>query len=244
MGARLRALTFEAVLWASVVVYSSTILLLGPVSKRTRLVAIGQHWARSILWALKVLCGIDYRIVGEGTLSGRRGFVVVSNHQSAWETIALATILPVHQTWVLKEELLRIPFFGWALRRCEPIAIKRQDRRRAMRQLLQMGRERISQGDCVVIFPEGTRVAPGTYKRFGLGSALLAASAGAAIVPIAHNAGYFWPRQTLAKRVGTIDVVVGPAIEAADQEPQAINGQVEQWIRTALESLPGPPCPP
>lgn len=244
MGARLRALVFEAVLWASVVAYGSLILLVAPFSQRPTLTAMGQHWARSVLRALKWLCGIDYRIRGEGSLSDLRGVVVVSNHQSAWETLALATILPVHQTWVMKEELLRIPFFGWALRLFEPIAIKRTDGRRAMKQLLQVGGERLRQGQCVVIFPEGTRVAPDARRRFGIGGALLATSTGTEIVPIAHNAGHFWPRRGLVKRAGTIDVVIGPAIETDGQKAEAINSQVEQWIRATLRSLPAPTVRP
>jgi 1-acyl-sn-glycerol-3-phosphate acyltransferase len=140
----------------------------------------------------------------------------------------------------MKRELLRIPFFGWALALFDPIAIKRSDGRRAMKQLLEAGAERLARGHSVVIFPEGTRVGPGKRKRFGLGGALLASRAGVPIVLVAHNAGYFWPKRGLIKRPGTIEVVVGPRMESAGLSPTALNAQVEQWVRTTQESLPAP----
>lgn len=237
---RIRAAAFDAFLWGSVVVYGGLLLLAAPLVPRPRLVAIGRLWGRSVLWALNRLCGIDHRVRGRCPPPGPGGQVLVSNHQSAWETIAIATILPGPQTWVVKRELLRIPFFGWALALFEPIAIQRADGRRAMRQLLETGAEHLERGHSVVIFPEGTRVSPDEHKRFGLGGALLATRAGAPVVPIAHNAGYFWPRRSLVKRPGTIDVMIGPAITSTGLSATALNAQLEQWVRATQASLPAP----
>ncbi|MFW5723313.1 MAG: lysophospholipid acyltransferase family protein [Halochromatium sp.] len=234
---RFRASLFEAFLWLSVLGYGLLMRLLALGLSRQRLMAIALHWQRAVLWGLRRLCGIDYRVQGEAHLLEGRGQIILSNHQSAWETIALGRLLPMPQTWVMKQELLRIPFFGWALSLFEPIAIDRSAGRQAMRQLLTVGAERLARGHCLVIFPEGTRVAPGASKRFGLGGALLAERPGAPVVPIAHNAGCFWGRQTLGKYAGTIDVVIGPPIETQGLSAQEINRRAEDWIRTTTQAL-------
>ncbi len=234
---RLRAILFEAFLWLSVVGYGTLILLLAPWGSRQRLTALSLHWQRTVLWALRRLCRIEHRVRGRAHLHVGRGQLVLSNHQSTWETIALGSILPLPQTWVMKQELLRLPFFGWALSLFEPIAIDRSAGRRAMKQLLAVGAERLARGHCLVIFPEGTRVAPGESKRFGLGGAILAARTGVPVVPIAHNAGCFWGRHQLRKRAGMIDVVIGPPIETQGLSAQEINQRVEAWIRTTTRSL-------
>lgn len=234
---RFRAILFEAFLWLSVVGYGTLMRLLAPALSRPRLTSIGLHWQRMVLWALRRLCGIDHRVRGRVHLLAGRGQIILSNHQSAWETIALGHILPMPQTWVMKQELLRIPFFGWALSLFDPIAIDRSAGRQAMKQLLAVGAERLARRHCLVIFPEGTRVTLGVSKRFGLGGALLAERTGAPVVPIAHNAGCFWGRRPLRKRAGTIDVVIGPPIETQGLSAQEINRQAEQWIRTTTQTL-------
>jgi 1-acyl-sn-glycerol-3-phosphate acyltransferase len=163
----------------------------------------------------------------------------VSNHQSAWETIALGVILPLPQTWVMKRELLRIPFFGWALALFEPIAIARASGQRALRQVLEAGSERIRRHHSVIIFPEGTRISPTETKRFGLGAARLAALTGAPVVPVAHNAGHYWPRRVLAKVPGTIEIVIGPPIDTIGRDAGSINRLAEKWINETRHSLPG-----
>ncbi len=235
----LRAFIFEVCLWLSVVVYGTLMLLLASVLPARRLQQLARHWQRAVLWTLRGLCRIDYRVSGLEYLQQHQaqGQIILSNHQSAWETIALGTLLSGPQSWVMKRELLRIPFFGWALALFRPIAIERSAKRQAMRQLLAVGAERLAVGHSVVIFPEGTRVAPGTVKRFGLGGAMLAARTQAPIVPIAHNAGCFWGRNQWRKRPGTIDVVIGPPIETKGLTASAINALAEGWIRSTAETL-------
>lgn len=236
-----RALSFAAFLWLSAVIYSTLLLILFPVLPRQHLQRLVLQWEHAVLWALRTLCGLSYRVTGlEHLQSGQghgQGRIIFSNHQSAWETIALGPLLPTPQTWVTKRELLLIPFFGWALALFRPIAIDRSAGRQAMKQLLSVGAERLALGHSVVIFPEGTRVAPGKLKRFGIGGAMLAACTGVPVVPIAHNAGCFWGRNQLRKRPGMIDVVIGPPIATKGLSASAINALAEDWISTAATAL-------
>jgi 1-acyl-sn-glycerol-3-phosphate acyltransferase len=159
-------------------------------------------------------------------------------HQSAWETIALRALLPPPQAWVLKQELLRVPFFGIALKRCEPIAIDRKSGRKAVRQVLTQGIHALEQGRWVIIFPEGTRVAPGVRKKYGVGGGLLAEKSGIPVVPIAHNAGTFWRRRSISKHPGTVEVVVGEPISTAGRSATEIMETVEDWIESEVDRLP------
>jgi 1-acyl-sn-glycerol-3-phosphate acyltransferase len=235
--ASLRGLSFEAFFWLSIFVYSGLMLLAAPFSRRL-LLALGRQWGSVALWGLASLCGIRYRVSGRGRLRGTGGQIVLSNHQSTWETIALGLIVPPPQCWVLKRELMWIPFFGWALRLFDPIAIDRKAGRDAMRQIIRSGSARLAEGYNVVIFPEGTRVPPEHQRPFAPGGAILAAKTGAAVIPVAHNAGRFWPKRGIAKYPGTIDLVIGPAIESSGLSAEAINQRAEAWIRTTLRGLP------
>ena len=194
-------------------------------------------WSKIMLWLLRVLCGVRCRVEGREHLP-RRPAVILSKHQSAWETLAFQQIFPP-QVHVLKRELLWIPFFGWGLALMSPIAIDRARGTAALRQIARKGRERLEQGFWVVIFPEGTRVAPGEKRRYQLGGAWLAAHAGAPVVPVAHNGGRAWPKKSFLKHPGRVTVRIGPAIETAGRDPQAINAEAEAWIeaqQTALDA--------
>ena len=159
-------------------------------------------------------------------------------HSSAWETIAQLILFP-RQVWVMKRQLLWVPFFGWALAVFNPIAIDRRGGRRAVGQVLRQGQQRLAEGHWVMIFPEGTRVAPGERRRYGLSGALLAAMTELPVIPVTHNAGDFWPRRGVLKRPGTIRMVIGPPIEAAGRSPRDVNRDVEAWIETTLEEIRG-----
>lgn len=211
-----------------------TIGLLMPYRSRCQ---IANAWGKLNLWFLSLICGLKYEITGWENLP-QRDAIILSKHQSTWETIALRGLLPPEQAWVLKRELLWIPLFGWALAAAEAIGIDRSSGRSAMRQVITKGTKRLKQGRLVIIFPEGTRVAPGERKRYGLGGALLAEKSGYPIVPIAHNAGVFWRRRGVQKYPGTIQLVIGPAIETKDKTANEINTLVEEWIESTVESLP------
>ncbi len=194
-------------------------------------------WSRLVIHLARTLIGIRWRVEGAEHLPGRPS-IILSHHQSAWETMAFQVIFPP-QVHVLKRELLWIPFFGWGLALMSPIAIDRRRGVAALRSIARRGRERLAQGFCVVVFPEGTRVAPGERRPYQLGGAWLAADSGAPVVPVAHNAGLFWPRNAFLKRAGTITVRIGPVIESAQRDAQTINRLAQQWIDEQQKDL----CP-
>jgi 1-acyl-sn-glycerol-3-phosphate acyltransferase len=232
----LRSALFNLIMWLSVLVYAPLTLFTFPFPFAWRYRFISQ-WARFQVWLLEVLCGLDYCVEGLEHLP-RGPAIVLAKHQSAWETIAFQCIFPP-QTWVLKRELLWVPFFGWGLALLKPIAIRRGAGRQAIEQLVSEGRARLEEGIWVVIFPEGTRVAPGTRGRYRIGGAVLAAETGYPVVPVAHNAGLYWRRRSFVKRPGTIRVVVGPVIDPHGKRPEEILAQTEAWIEARMPELEG-----
>jgi 1-acyl-sn-glycerol-3-phosphate acyltransferase len=204
-----------------------------PALTRYRLIT---GWAYIMLALLKSLCGIRYRVEGADRIPATP-CVIMAKHQSAWETIAFQAIFPP-QVHVLKRELLWIPFFGWGLAMVSPIAIDRRAGRRALRQMIEQGADRLKRGFNVIVFPEGTRVAPGVRGRYRPGGAILASESGAPILPVAHNAGSCWPRNAFLKRPGTITVSVGPLI--AGMTADDAMGKVEEWIETEMLRLEAP----
>ena len=230
----LRSLLFNFIMFSSVTIYALLSIGTFPFSPLTRYRFISR-WARFIIWILKVLCNLDYVVEG-GEHLPKTPFIILAKHQSTWETLAFQQIFPP-QVWVLKGELLWVPFFGWGLAMTQPIAINRNDRKKAMEQIVEQGRDRLETGRCVVVFPEGTRVAVDEQRRYGIGGAVLAARTGYPVVPVAHNAGYFWPRRGFIKRPGTIRVVIGPTITSHGKTPEEIRLLVETWIETTMVRL-------
>lgn len=207
-----------------------------PVAKRF---AVISNWARFNLWLAKIICGLDFRVRGGEHIKGDAG-IILCKHSSTWETLALQVIFP-DQAWVLKQELLRVPFFGWGLRMLQPIAIDRKAGRKAIDQIAEQGAEKLKSGRWLVIFPEGTRVPAGEVGRYGVGGPVVAVRTKARVLPVTHNAGYFWPRQNLKIYPGTVDVVIGEPIEIGDQSPQQLRNQVQEWIEGELDRLPRGP---
>jgi len=215
-------------------VFSTLAMLTFPFSPLTRYRLISSY-ARTMLWVLKVVCGIRHEVTGIENIP-KSPCVVLCKHQSAWETLALQAIFPP-QAWVLKRELLWIPIFGWGLAMTSPIAINRSDGKGAVKQLLKQGKHRLAQGFFVVIFPEGTRIAYGERGKYKVGGALLAASAGVPVVPVAHNAGRLWGRNSFIKRPGLITMSIGAPIETAGLKSDEINSRSEAWIENEIQQL-------
>jgi 1-acyl-sn-glycerol-3-phosphate acyltransferase len=163
--------------------------------------------------------------------------VVLIKHSSSWETFAQAALLPP-QAWVLKRELTWLPFVGWAARLLRGIAVDRGAGHIAVKSVLQQGKARLAEGLWVVIFPEGTRMPPGQTRRYGISGALMAIENERLVVPVAHDAGYYWPRRGLMKKPGTIRVVIGKPVVAAGREPRQLNEEIQTWI----EAHSGPPA--
>ncbi len=188
------------------------------------------------MWFIRHLLGIRYRVIGRENIPQGQVAVVLSKHQSAWETIAYQQILPP-LSFVLKRELLRIPFFGWGLSRVPNIAIDRKAGKSALTQVLEQGRDRLNEGLWVVIFPEGTRIAPGERRPYKPGGAWLAQHTGVPVVPIAHNAGEFWRRNAFVKYPGEITVSIGPLIETEGLSAAEINAKAEEWTEAEMRKL-------
>lgn len=233
----IRSVVYFVLLAGTILIYGLPLALFGWVLPQDTVHRTGQRWGRTNLWLQKVVCGLEYEIEGLERLPPTP-FIAMAKHQSAWETIALRDILPAKQSWVLKRELLWIPVFGWALMAAKNIAIDRRAGRKAAKQIIAQGRQRLAAGYCVIVFPEGTRTAPGTRRKYGIGGGLLAEQAQVPVVPIAHNAGVFWPRRQLRKYPGTIQVVIGPAIDPAGQSAAQITRAVEDWIERQQTRLP------
>jgi len=193
-------------------------------------------WVALILWTAKVCCGLDYKVEGLEHIKGIDVGIVLCKHQSAFETIALRLIFPI-QTALLKQSLLKIPVWGWALAMLKPIAIDRSKQRESLKILLKQGKACLDEGIWVVVFPEGTRVAPGEEKKFNAGGAILAEKTGYPVIPVAHNAGEYWSRNSFLKYPGTITVKIGPVIETKGRKATDINAEAAAWIAQAMTEL-------
>ena len=193
-------------------------------------------WVKWVIWLANVCCGIHYEIDGMEYIDSTRTAIILSKHQSAWETIAYRDFLPMHSV-LLKQSLLWLPLWGWAMATLKPIAIDRKNQRAALRKLLDKGAEFLNSGLWVIIFPEGTRTAPGEMKKFNAGGAMLAQQTGYPVIPIAHNAGVYWPRYSFLKYPGTIKVKIGPPIESQGRKAAEINAEAEAWINEAMKRI-------
>lgn len=215
-------------------VFSVLAIFTFPFSPLTRYRLISSY-AKTMIWLVGVVCGIRHRVIGIENIP-QQPCIVLCKHQSAWETLALQAIFPP-QAWVLKRELLWIPFFGWGLAMTSPIAINRSDGKGAVKQLLKQGKARLAQGFFVVIFPEGTRIPYGQRGKYKVGGALLAASAGVPVVPVAHNAGRLWGRAAFIKTPGLITMSIGQPIATAGLKADEINARTEAWIENEINTL-------
>ncbi|OHC67148.1 MAG: acyl-phosphate glycerol 3-phosphate acyltransferase [Rhodocyclales bacterium GWA2_65_20] len=188
-----------------------------------------------VMWLIKNVLRIDHRVLGRENIP-QVPCVILCKHQSAWETFALQQIFAL-TSFVYKRELHWLPFFGWGLWLMPFVAIDRGAGRQALTQVAERGRNRLAAGYSVVVFPEGTRVPPGSKKRYKIGGAHLAAVSGAPVVPVALNSGEFWRRQAFIKRPGTVTVSIGPAIDPAGLSAEDINLRAEAWIENEMRRI-------
>ncbi len=235
LGAIVRSTVFAAlvVLITPPYALASWLVLPLPPHARYRIVT---SWSHVVIALARTVCGIRYRVRGCVPQGGP--YIVLANHQSAWETFAFQVLLPP-QALVLKHGLLWIPFFGWGLATLSPITVKRAAPGQTLRRLLEQGTDRIRQGFWIVIFPEGTRVPPGERATFHGGGAWLACRTNVAVVPIAHNAGELWPKNSFIKYPGTITVSIGAPIACDDIEADALNRDVAAWIEREMARITG-----
>ena len=233
----LRAFFYYAVVGPLTAVFGLLGLVILPLPRRWRYFVITRWSVFAFFW-LKVTCGLGWRVHGRENVPAGP-CVILCKHQSAWETMALQMVFPP-QSQVAKKELLYLPFFGWGLASLNPIFIDRKAGSKAARYLLSAGKERLKDGWCVLIFPEGTRTVPGQRGKYSSSGAMLALQSGYPLVPVAHNAGVFWPRNAFLKHSGTIDLVVGPPIDPAGRSAADLTREAEAWIEARCAELPGP----
>lgn len=231
----LRSALFWLVMVIVFIFFSVTGLLaaLFPFKPRYKYLSLAP---RLCIYALRWICGVRYVVEHEVGSMPTHPSIVYSNHQSTWETFAFTFLFPP-QVWVLKKSLLKVPFFGWGISLLRPIAIDRAAGGKALDQVVEQGRERLDNDIWVVIFPEGTRVPIGGKRRFKNGGAYLAEKTGYPVIPVAHNAGRCWPKDSFLKYPGLVTVKVGEAIQTESKSAEEINDEAESWIRQQLVTL-------
>jgi len=233
-GVVLRSTLFALFQAAVTLLFSLVALATFPLKPVVRY-RIVTTWSRLVVGAAESICGIRYRVLGAEQLPPPP-YIVLSKHQSAWETLAFQQIFPP-QVWVVKRELLWIPFFGWGFAMLSPIAIDRGAGPRALRHMLEQARDRLAQGFCIVIFPEGTRVTPGRRGNYQVGGAWLAVKTATPVLPVAHNAGELWRRRAFVKRPGVVTVSIGAPIDTRQLTPDELIRRVEDWIEREMQRI-------
>lgn len=229
-----RSLAFTIVMSLATFFYSFLCLLVKPFPSQCRYTTI-TLWTRFIIASAKYICGIQYKVIGLDNIPKDNG-IIFAKHQSTWETFFLPIIF--HQpTIILKKELLKIPFFGWGLSLLDPIAIDRNDRKSALEQIIQQGKQCLAKGRFILCFPEGTRTKPGQKVKYKIGAAKLAEATKANVIPVAHNAGTIWPKKGFMKYPGTITVVIGKSISSADKAALEILAEAQDWIEGEVDKL-------
>jgi 1-acyl-sn-glycerol-3-phosphate acyltransferase len=232
----LRSVLFYVGLAAATLLFVPLCLIIRPLPFVTRFRVVSR-WSAFNLWWLRITCGLSHVVEGLENIPDEP-CVILCKHQSAWETLALQMIFPA-QVWVLKRELLRIPIYGWGLATMEPIAIDRAAGMKSLKFIATEGKRWLDRGVWVVVFPEGTRVPPGERRRYQAGGGLLAVESGRKVVPVAHNSGWFWPRNSLRKKPGVITMRIGPPIDGAGREADEVTRLAEEWIEGAAMELLG-----
>lgn len=232
---KLRSLLYFIGVTPLTVLFSLISIIILPLPRGARY-QIVIRWSQCALWWLKITCGLSHQVSGLENIPAQAG-VIFCKHQSAWETMSMQFIFPPHAQ-VLKRELFWIPFFGWGLASLNPIAIDRSAGAKAMRQVLKQGQERIDAGWWILLFPEGTRTAPGAKGNYSPSAAALAKRTKSPLIPVAHNAGQYWSRNAFEKHPGVIQVVIGAPLELEGKSAAEITAEAESWIEETCAKLP------
>lgn len=217
-------------------VIATSIMILMFWAPREWLWWLNIKYCSMILWAGGFFCGMKVVVEGGENIPDEPSVLMIK-HTSTLETYGHVTMFP-RTAWVVKQELVRAPFFGWAMGLVyQPIAINRKAGTSSVKQVIAQGQDRLRDGVWVSVFPEGTRVPPGETRKYGISGAALAKEADVLIVPVAHNAGDFWRRQEFVKRAGTVRFCIGPPISAQGRPPKETNLIVQDWIETKMHEI-------
>jgi len=230
----LGSLFFTGFWFAWTFLYAIPFVIVCSLLPARRRFALARAYAVVVLWVLRWSCGLTYRIEGAPIPDGSH--VALWKHSSSWETMAMMVVFP-RQVWVLKRELLWIPVVGLAVWQTRAIAIDRSAGHSAVAQVIEQGKARLAEGAWVMVYPEGTRMPIGETRRYGVSGTLLAIETGRLVVPIAHNAGYYWPRRGLMKKPGVVRVVIGTPVTVAGREVREVNEQIQAWIEATVRRL-------
>jgi len=201
-----------------------------PVKYRYALIS---NWAKFCIWWLKITCRLSFEVLGKNNIP-IEPCVIISNHQSTWETLAFQIIFN-HQTWVLKKELLWIPIFGWGLALLEPIVIDRGEKLKALKKVIKQGVNRLNREINVIIFPEGTRRKYGHIGKYQSGGIAIAKKAQKTVLPVCHNAGKFWPKGSFIKYPGVIKVIIGKPQNIQKKSVAESIDEIQQWTIEQFE---------
>ncbi|GGI21393.1 lysophospholipid acyltransferase family protein [Oxalicibacterium faecigallinarum] len=231
----LRSLVFAIGMFLATVIWAFVCFISLPLPYEKRYY-ITSRWNVFIVWLGKVVCGMDYRVIGKENLPDKP-VILLAKHQSAWETIFLFYSLPRPLVYVLKKELLYIPLFGWALALLRMIPIDRSNGKDAFAMVARIGKQRLANGQWIIMFPEGTRTPVGSQGRYKGGGARLAVETNTPVVPIALNAGECWPRNSFIKKPGLITVSIGKPIDVDGMNPVDLMTKVENWIESEMRVI-------
>lgn len=231
----LRSLLFTLVMVAATVVWAFVCILVAPLPYNKRF-WVTSRWNVFIIWCAKVICGIHYRFKGYDTLPDTPA-ILLSKHQSAWETIFLLPSMTRPLVYVFKKEILYIPFFGWGMALLRMIPIDRKQGKHAFKQVVAQGKRRLADGQWIIMFPEGTRIPVGQRGKYKSGGTRLAIETNTAVIPIAHNSGECWPKNSFIKRPGVITVSIGLPISPEGHTPDSLMQEVENWIESEMRVI-------
>jgi 1-acyl-sn-glycerol-3-phosphate acyltransferase len=231
----LRSLLFTVVMAIATIVWSFVCMLAAPLPYNKRY-WVTSRWNVFMIWCAKVICGIHYEFKGHENFPDSPA-IVLSKHQSAWETIFLLANLPRPLVFVFKKEILYIPFFGWGIALLRMIPIDRKQGKNAFRMVVAHGKRRLKDGQWIIMFPEGTRIPVGQAGKYKSGGTRLAIETNAPVVPIALNSGECWPKNSFIKYPGKVTVSVGKPISPEGHTPDSMMEQVEQWIESEMRVI-------
>ena len=231
----LRSLLFTLMMVVATVIWSGVCMLAAPLPYNKRYY-VTSRWNVFVIWAARVVCGIEYEIKGQENLPDAP-VILLSKHQSAWETIFLLAYMPRPLVFVFKKEILYIPFFGWGIALLRMIPIDRKQGKNAFRSVVQHGKRRLKDGQWIIMFPEGTRIPVGKQGKYKSGGTRLAIETDSQVVPIALNSGECWPKNSFIKKPGKVTVSIGKPISPEGQTPDGMMEQVEQWIESEMRVI-------